>query len=77
MCVYSYLQPGLEIRPYNDDPDIIFSIKDKWIMKLTSKGIKFNRDEFKNLCEDDFANLITEILEKSFTVKIYKKGEKE
>ncbi len=53
----------------HENPDIDFIQKKTWIMKLTSQGIKFNREEFPNLCESEFAYEIIRILESCFTIK--------
>ncbi len=57
----------------HENPDISFMQNKTWIMKLTSQGIKFNREEFPDLCEDDFASKIVEILEMCFTIQFTKK----
>ena len=44
-----------------------------WVMKLTDKGIFFNRDRYPNVQPDDFAQAVIEILEKNFTVKFERK----
>ena len=45
----------------------------KWVMKLTDKGIFFNRQAYPNAHPEDFAQAVVEILEKEFTVKFEKK----
>jgi len=56
-------------KPINSE--IIFNadIEGSWVMKLTSKGIFFNRDKFPDAKPDDFALAVIKILEKEFSVK--------
>lgn len=52
---------------------IIFNAEaNEWVMKLTPRGIFFNRDRYPNAMPDDFANAVIEILEKNFLVKFEK-----
>lgn len=44
-----------------------------WIMKLTNKGIFFNRERYPNSSPDDFADAVISVLEKKFTVKFERK----
>lgn len=53
--------------------EIGFYILDKWCIKITDEGIKFNRKDFSNFTEDEFADTILDILEKNFTVNFTKK----
>lgn len=50
----------------NEDPELTERV---WIMKLTPQGIRFNRENFPTLKEEDFAEKIIEILENHFNVK--------
>lgn len=45
----------------------------KWVMKLTKKGVFFNREDFPNASASSFAQAIVEILEKEFSVTFHKK----
>ena len=57
------------------DPTITFSIKDKWIIKLTEEGIRFNRREFPDLNEEGFVKEFITILEYHFNVKFIRTDE--
>ena len=48
---------------------ITFSLKEKWIMKLTEEGIKFNIADFPHAEPKFFAEKVIEILERNFSVK--------
>mgnify|MGYP001599690657 FL=1 len=54
---------------------IIFNadVDGSWVMKLTDKGIFFNRDRYPDSDPDDFAQAVIKILEKEFTVKFDRK----
>lgn len=47
--------------------------KGKWLIELSEKGFKFNREAYPNWKPDDFAMAIIELLENSFDVKFTKK----
>lgn len=51
---------------------ILFQVQDKWIMRLTPDGIKFNRHDFPDLTENDFAEEIIKIMENNFKIKFEK-----
>ena len=55
------------------NPELIFIIEEKWIMKITEDGIKFNRKEF-DLTEDEFSENVLKMLEDNYNV-IFKKRE--
>lgn len=46
-----------------------------WCMKLTNKGIFFNREAYPDLTPDDFALKVVDILEKKFTVNFENRKE--
>lgn len=62
--------------------EIIFNphVTKSWLMKLSDKGLEFNRKDYPNLDADGFAKEVMEILEKmyveSFTIKKENKMEK-
>jgi len=60
--------------PSNPNSEIIFNADcdGTWVMKLTTKGIFFNRDTFQNSSPDAFGLAVIQILEKSFSVKFEK-----
>lgn len=43
--------------------------ENKWIIKITKDGIKFNREEFTNWTPDRFATAFMDILENNVTVE--------
>lgn len=57
--------------PHEDqNSEIIFKTNEKdWCMRLTKKGIFFNRDKYPDSTTDDFAISVIKILEKEFSVK--------
>ncbi len=65
----------MELKIGNPIPNEIcfYAEKDKWIMKLTNKGIIFNREGYPDAKPDEFAQAVFEILEKEFSVKFEKK----
>lgn len=54
---------------------IIFNaeIDGSWVMKLTTRGIFFNRDKYSESNPDDFAKAVIAILEKKFDVTFNRK----
>ena len=46
---------------------------DSWIMKLTDRGVFFNRDQFAKASPDDFAQSVVDILESDYDVTIKRK----
>lgn len=44
-----------------------------WIMRLTDKGIFFNREVYTDASPDDFAKVVIDILENSYDVTFNKK----
>lgn len=47
--------------------------KDVWAIRITNKGIFFNKEIFPESGPDDFANFFIRILEKQYDVKFTKK----
>lgn len=60
-------------EPLQNNTIIFQTNKDDWIMKLSPKGIIFNRERFPDSKPDEFSNAIIKILEKAYTVKFEKK----
>lgn len=52
------------------DPEINFQCDGKWLMKIGEGKIKFNREEFPDLCEDEFAYKVLKILEEINVITI-------
>lgn len=51
-----------------------YAIPDVWALKITEKGLVFNREYYPNSKPEDFAIAFIEILEKCFTVNFTKKA---
>lgn len=47
-----------------EDSEIIFQLDHTWVLKLTGKGIEFNREAFPEWEPDDFAEKFIEIIDK-------------
>lgn len=61
----------------NPNAETIFNVningKSEWVMKITRKGIFFNREKFPDATRDEFANSIISILETHLAVKFKKR----
>ena len=54
-------------------PGFTFSHEGKWLIKISTEGIKFNREEFPNLDAEGFVHEFINILETHFNIKFEKK----
>lgn len=54
------------------DQSIDFSIEDDWMMKITKTGVKFNREKWPDIAEDEFAERVLRFLEEMLPVKFAK-----
>lgn len=57
----------------NTSKNIYFQNAKDWVVRITEKGIEFNREAFPDHKPDDFAKEFMEIIEKGFAVKFEKK----
>ena len=63
------LSTAMKITPIEN---IFFMLGETWIMKLSTRGIEFNRSlPYENA--EDFAKEVIDCLEKNFEVKFIKK----
>ncbi len=47
--------------------------KDTWAIKITRDGVIFNREGYPNSTPDAFAKCFIDLLEKTYSIKFYKK----
>ena len=65
----TYLElPEPIVLPEETDSAIVFSTEDVWVMRISEKGIEFNREERPNWTVNDFARAVCCVLEKNFNV---------
>lgn len=53
-----------------ENPSITFQADNGWVMRITKGRIVFNRENFPDLCEDEFAYGVLKILEKARVIEI-------
>lgn len=54
------------------DSEITFNADGAWVMKISQGKIRFNREVFSALAEDEFANGVLRILEKAKIIQFDK-----
>jgi len=57
----------------NEKSEIIMSVDlDKWFIRISCDGIKFNHEEYPNVSLEGFAKAFCDLLEKNYKVKFIK-----